>query len=626
MGTQIGSLIIDMAADVASLRRDLDEAKGAVSGAASSMISSAKLIAGAFALIRAGKALADASVDAINLADALDELSQKSGFAVEELSRLRAVPDLAGVAIDDLGRGLKDFNKSLVEAGDTSSKSAQIFRALGVDLSGGPQEALLGTAEAFSKLEDASLRSVAASELFGKQGQAFIPALLGGRKAFEDAAREADRFGMVISTEMGKRAGEFNDNLTRLKNSTSALGIAIASPLLPYLNRMAEALLTLRGGGEAARKSLDGMTESATRLIAKLGTFRGGGPAFDAIANIASGAMRSEQPGNVATGQIRRPDVQAPPPDVGALSRALTTGTPAAAAPRAGGAARSRFTEIDIQTRALLDGIGPDDDTGVQLDERRRGVEDFERDRQRIIDDANRDIARSNTEYYEAVWRMREEDDERLKDSILGQVRERKKLEEQAARDRDITRELGLTFTSAFEDAIGGGKGLRDVLKGLESDLLRLGTRQLVTKPLLQWFSDSFVGGTGKDGSPAGGGIDVNKFMGSASGGISSLFSSAGSGVSSLFSSAGAGLSSLFSGFFADGGVVPPGRWGWAGENGPEPVYGGISGATVMPAGGGPVNVTFNISTPNSASFNGARSQILADYSRALATSQRRNG
>lgn len=604
MATQIGSLIIDMAADVASLRRDLDQAKAAVGNASTSMVSAAKAVGRAFAGLGVGVGLLRMTDSTIDLADALDELSQKSGFAVEELSRLRAVPDLAGIAIDDLGRGLKDFNKSLVEAGDTTSKAAQIFRALGVDLSGGPQESLLGTAEAFSKLEDASLRSVAASELFGKTGQTFIPALLGGRKAFEDAAREADRFGSVISTDMGKKAGEFNDNLTRLKNSTSALGIAIANPLLPYLTRMTERLLTLRSGGDAARKALDDMTESAPRLIAKLGTFRGGGPAFDAIANIAGAAMRPEQPGNVASGQIRRPDIAAQPPDVAALSRALTTGTPAAAAPRAAGAARSRFTEIDIQTRALLDAIGPDDDTGVQLDERRRGIEEFERDRQRIIDDANRDIMRSNNEYYDALWKMREEDDERLKDSILGQIRERKKLEEQAARTNDISRDLGLTFTSAFEDAIGGGKGFRDILKGIESDLLRLGTRQLVTRPLLNWFSDTLGGGTGKDGSPAGSGIDVMK----------------------LLTSAGKGISSLFSGFFADGGVVPPGRWGWAGENGPEPVYGGMSGATVMPAGGAPVNVQFNITTPNPGSFNAARGQILADYSRALATSQRRNG
>jgi hypothetical protein len=49
-----------------------------------------------------------------------------------------------------------------------------------------------------------------------------------------------------------------------------------------------------------------------------------------------------------------------------------------------------------------------------------------------------------------------------------------------------------------------------------------------------------------------------------------------GSGIGGFFKS-------LFSGFFADGGVVGPGQWGIAGENGPEPVFGGVTGTTVFP-------------------------------------------
>lgn len=42
-----------------------------------------------------------------------------------------------------------------------------------------------------------------------------------------------------------------------------------------------------------------------------------------------------------------------------------------------------------------------------------------------------------------------------------------------------------------------------------------------------------------------------------------------------------------FAGLFADGGVIPPGQWGIAGERGPEPVFGGSTGATVVPFGKG---------------------------------------
>lgn len=46
----------------------------------------------------------------------------------------------------------------------------------------------------------------------------------------------------------------------------------------------------------------------------------------------------------------------------------------------------------------------------------------------------------------------------------------------------------------------------------------------------------------------------------------------------------GALAKSAFGGFFADGGNLNPGEWGIAGENGPEPIYGGNSGLTVIPA------------------------------------------
>lgn len=56
----------------------------------------------------------------------------------------------------------------------------------------------------------------------------------------------------------------------------------------------------------------------------------------------------------------------------------------------------------------------------------------------------------------------------------------------------DWMRKLGLTFSSAFEDAIVGGKGFGDVLKGLEKDIARIIARKTITEPLGKAISDSF--------------------------------------------------------------------------------------------------------------------------------------
>jgi hypothetical protein len=108
---------------------------------------------------------------------------------------------------------------------------------------------------------------------------------------------------------------------------------------------------------------------------------------------------------------------------------------------------------------------------------------------------------------------------------------------------------------------------------------------------------------------------------------LKGLFQSAGGGVND--GGGGGGISSLFSSFagmFADGGSLNPGEWGIAGENGPEPIVGGMHGLSVMSnsdagAGGGrrqTVNQTWNITTPDANSFRATKRQTVRQAKQAL--------
>jgi hypothetical protein len=55
---------------------------------------------------------------------------------------------------------------------------------------------------------------------------------------------------------------------------------------------------------------------------------------------------------------------------------------------------------------------------------------------------------------------------------------------------KSVVEELGLTFTSAFGNALVKGSRHSEVLKGLEQDLLRIGTRKLVTENLADSVSN----------------------------------------------------------------------------------------------------------------------------------------
>jgi hypothetical protein len=54
----------------------------------------------------------------------------------------------------------------------------------------------------------------------------------------------------------------------------------------------------------------------------------------------------------------------------------------------------------------------------------------------------------------------------------------------------NIARDIGLTFSSAFEDAVIGGEKFRDVLKGIAQDIARLIIRKTVTEPAGKFLSE----------------------------------------------------------------------------------------------------------------------------------------
>ena len=68
---------------------------------------------------------------------------------------------------------------------------------------------------------------------------------------------------------------------------------------------------------------------------------------------------------------------------------------------------------------------------------------------------------------------------------------------------QQLVKDLGMTFTSAFEDAVVAGKKLSDVLQSLLQDILKLVTRQLITNPLM-----SAIGGALQGMMPSLGGAD----------------------------------------------------------------------------------------------------------------------
>lgn len=149
----------------------------------------------------------------------------------------------------------------------------------------------------------------------------------------------------------------------------------------------------------------------------------------------------------------------------------------------------------------------------------------------------------------------------------------------------DIAKDLGLTFSSAFEDAISGGKGLRDIISGIESDIIKLVTRQLVTKPFASWMESA-----------------LPSILGSMSFGSGAPISA--SVASTVIPR-------------AAGGPVSVGGSYLVGERAPELFVPKVAG-DIVPIGLGGTSVQMTVVTQDAESFRRSEGQIASRLSGAL--------
>jgi hypothetical protein len=178
-------------------------------------------------------------------ADEMTKLGQRAGVTTEAISALAFAARLNDVDNNTLARGLRELGK---DAADGGKKLAEL--GIAINDAGGKAKTsdalLLEFADVIASIEEPAKRAAAASKLLGERaGPELIPLLAGGSAALIAARLEAEKFGQVISTDIGLAAVEFNDNLTRIGEAASGLGIKIANNLLPVLNEALKALLAL---------------------------------------------------------------------------------------------------------------------------------------------------------------------------------------------------------------------------------------------------------------------------------------------------------------------------------------------------------------------------------------------
>ena len=301
----IGKLAVQITAETAGLTSGLKQAEQGISdfdGKATALANKLKSFV-APAAIAAGVAFAANMVrNVANTADELAKLSQRTGIAVEDLSRLRYAANMSGVSADGITSALTRLSRGMADTANGTGEAMRAFQAMGVEVKNqdgtlrSQREVLADIADRFASYEDGAQKSALAQQIFGRSGAELIPLLNGGAAGLQAMADESDRLGNTMDGNTARAAELFNDNISRLQTQLGSFAVSLGNAVIPTLAQMTTELVGVTENGTGMNR----MAEHArTVLIALsrvgigLGTvFQKAGTAIGGAAAAAASAAR----------------------------------------------------------------------------------------------------------------------------------------------------------------------------------------------------------------------------------------------------------------------------------------------------------------------------------------------
>lgn len=223
-GTSIGALSVNLALESAQFIAGMKNAAAQTSAAAKSITSAMSLVKGAaagFASALTIDAISGAIHNAFDYADAIQDLSDRTGASTKMIQEFRYAAQLSGSSVESADAGLEKFAKTMGQAQNGSDQADKMLRKFGVtsnDVDVGIRQA----AEGISKLKTQSEKAAATADLFGKKNQNLTVTMASGAAGLSEMAQKANELGIVMDSGLIANAGKVNDQLDTLKMIVTA--------------------------------------------------------------------------------------------------------------------------------------------------------------------------------------------------------------------------------------------------------------------------------------------------------------------------------------------------------------------------------------------------------------------
>ena len=460
--------------------------------------------------------------NALDAVDAIGEVAEQVGVGTGALQAFRLAAVQTGMSTEELERGLAALTRKIADAVQGDKAAVDAFQRLGIafrnaDGSGRATEAVLGDlADALKDMDGATDKAAATTSLLtDRLGQKFIPMLSQGREGLVAMTAEMLRMGTIATPEMIAKAGEASDKVAALTSSFRAFANNLTVTVAPAIVQVIDGLNRLIFGMSIAerRATLETSVRSAETRISQLQEPSPNLPEPERRArnNIRSGLVGTAQGQTGETAEtmiaqerialeglraeldaLRRQE-QGLQEEADRILRGRTNGTagtlPATTVTAArGGAARAAAPGRDPFAEALREQQSLLRANETAYERYQRQLEELAALQDRLNEAEQQGVEINGV-------RVRALSTEELSRATERFANELERAEKQTERTDRMGVQMGMSFSSAFEDAILDGKRFSEVLQSLERDIARIILRTAVTGPAGEAISGAVSGG-----------------------------------------------------------------------------------------------------------------------------------
>lgn len=201
----------------------------------------------ALGIATAVRGMASMGKQALDTADGMGKLSQKTGLTAETISVFSFGARTADVEAEALNKSLVKFARTMDDVDQGGKDSGAAVKTLfGSDkaLAGlSMDERLKKVVDALGQMEPGARKTALAVQFFGKAGADMIPLLDDMAGKYDEVKGKAEAFGLVVSSDLAAAAQKANDSMTDLESAASGAAVQFMTGLAPALGDIATGLL-----------------------------------------------------------------------------------------------------------------------------------------------------------------------------------------------------------------------------------------------------------------------------------------------------------------------------------------------------------------------------------------------